>query len=152
VRSLTAGLQALCVTLWVGSLWAIGYIAAPTLFHALADRAVAGGIAGRLFDYVAYIGIGCGIYLLLFRFGVAGLRAFKQAFFWTALVMFLLVLAGKFGVQPILSALKEQALPKQVMESVFRDRFAMWHGVASILFLVQSLLGLMLVLLQRRAT
>ncbi|MBM3393551.1 MAG: DUF4149 domain-containing protein, partial [Betaproteobacteria bacterium] len=37
-------------------------------------------------------------------------------------------------------------------ESVFRDRFAMWHGVASILFLVQSLLGLMLVLLQRRAT
>lgn len=152
MRSLTSGLQALCITLWVGSLWAIGYIAAPTLFHALADRSMAGSIAGRLFDYVAYIGIGCGLYLLLYRFGVAGLRALKQGFFWTVLVMLLLVLAGKFGVQPILSALKEQALPKQVMESVFRDRFAMWHGVASILFLVQSLLGLMLVLLQRRAT
>lgn len=36
------------------------------------------------------------------------------------------------------------------MESVFRDRFAVWHGVASIVFLVQSVLGLLLVLMQRR--
>jgi hypothetical protein len=31
------------------------------------------------------------------------------------------------------------------MESVLRNRFATWHGVSSILYLVQSLLGLLLV-------
>jgi hypothetical protein len=37
------------------------------------------------------------------------------------------------------------------MESVFRDRFATWHGVASILYVIQSLLAVGLVLLGRRA-
>jgi hypothetical protein len=31
------------------------------------------------------------------------------------------------------------------MESVLRDRFATWHGISSILYLVQSVLGLLLV-------
>ncbi|HNN85277.1 MAG TPA: DUF4149 domain-containing protein, partial [Accumulibacter sp.] len=37
------------------------------------------------------------------------------------------------------------ALPREVMESVLRNRFATWHGVSSILYLVQSVLGLLLV-------
>jgi hypothetical protein len=36
------------------------------------------------------------------------------------------------------------------MESVLRDRFMAWHGVASILYLIQSVLGLLLVWLQGR--
>ena len=36
------------ITAWVGSLWAIGYLAAPALFHALADnRQLAGNRDGR---------------------------------------------------------------------------------------------------------
>ncbi len=151
MRNLTSSLQAICVTLWVGSLWAIGYIAAPTLFHYLPDRALAGTLAGHLFAYVTYVGLGCGVYLLVSRLATVGLGAFRQGFFWIVILMLALALSGQFGVQPILAVLKEQALPRQVMESVLRDRFAVWHGVASILFLLQSVLGLALVLAHRRA-
>jgi hypothetical protein len=37
------------------------------------------------------------------------------------------------------------------MESVFRDRFAAWHGVASVLYLIQSVLGILLVWLHARS-
>jgi hypothetical protein len=58
--------------------------------------------------------------------------------------------AGEFGVQPVMAALKEQALPKQVMESVFRDRFAAWHGVSSGLYVIQSLFDVALAILLAR--
>jgi hypothetical protein len=59
--------------------------------------------------------------------------------------MLALTLAGHFGIQPILQGLKDQAMPQAVMQSVFADRFARWHGVSSILYLIQSALGLLLV-------
>jgi hypothetical protein len=53
-------------------------------------------------------------------------------------------------VQPVMAALKELALPKQVMESVFRDRFAAWHGVSSGLYVIQSLFDVALAILLAR--
>ena len=150
MKSLTTGMYAIAATLWVGGQWAIGYIVAPTLFYTLTDRVLAGAIAGKLFTLIAYIGIGCAVYLLLFRLVRFGGNCFKQGIFWIVLVMLLLTLTGEFWVQPILASLKDQALPQQVMESVFRDRFAAWHGVASVLYLIQSVLGLLLVWLQGR--
>lgn len=150
MRSFADALYAISITLWIGGLWAIGYIVAPTLFWTLADRALAGSLAGKLFTLIAYIGIGCAAYLLLYRLVRFGGTCFKQAIFWLVLIMLLLTVAGQFGVQPILAGLKAQALPAQVMESVFRDRFATWHGVASVFYLILSLLGALLVWLQGR--
>jgi len=65
-------------------------------------------------------------------------------------MMLLLTVAIHFGIQPIMEGLKEQALPKAVMESLFSDRFARWHGISSIGYLIESLLGLVLVLAPRR--
>jgi len=132
------------LTLWVGGLWAIGYLAAPMLFYNLEDRMLAGMLAGKMFTGIAWIGIACGIWLLMFRFVRFGASALKQAYFWIVLLMLLLTLAGHFGIQPILAQLKEAALPKDVMQSLFRDRFATWHGVSSVVYLIQSLLGLAL--------
>jgi hypothetical protein len=70
--------------------------------------------------------------------------------FWIVLLMLALAAAGHFGVQPILAQLKTDALPRQVMESALRDRFATWHGVSSALYLVQTLLGIALLVLQER--
>ena len=138
------------VTLWVGALWAIGYVAAPTLFYALQeDKQMAGMLAGKMFSYVAYLGIVCGFYLLIQRLLRYGTPALKQGFFWVVVLMLLLILAGQFGIQPILAQLKAQAMPADVMQSVFADRFNTWHGVASIAYLVESLLGLVLVLRAR---
>ena len=62
-----------------------------------------------------------------------------------ALVWLALTAVSQFGIQPWLAQLKAEALPREVMESVLRDRFATWHGISSILYLVQSLLGVLLV-------
>jgi hypothetical protein len=150
MRSFTAALYAVALTLWIGGLWTIGYLVAPTLFYTLSDRALAGSLAGKLFTLIAYIGIGCAIYVLIFRLARFGGACFKQGIFWIVLVMLLLALVGEFGLQPILAALKRQALPQEAVESVFRDRFAAWHGIASALYVIQSVLGLLLVWLQGR--
>ncbi|MDP2400143.1 MAG: DUF4149 domain-containing protein [Burkholderiales bacterium] len=150
MRNLADALQAVAATLWVGGLWVTGFMVAPVLFSTLPDRATAGLLAGKLFGLMAWIGIGCALYLLLFRFVRYGAAAFRQAVLWMLLLMLALVCAGEFGVQPVMAALREEALPKQVMESVFRDRFATWHGVASGLYVIQSLLGVALVILLTR--
>jgi hypothetical protein len=145
VKRLPDLFAAWALTLWVGGLWAIGYLAAPMLFYNLDNRMLAGMLAGKMFGGIAWIGIVCAIWLLLFRFVRFGGGALKQAYFWIVLLMLLLTLAGHFGIQPIMAQLKEAALPKDVMQSLFRDRFATWHGVSSAVYLIQSLLGLALV-------
>jgi hypothetical protein len=139
-------LALILITAWVGGLWAIGYLAAPALFYTLGEnRQLAGSLAGTMFTWIAYLGLFSGIYLMAHRVARYGLNAFKQAFFWAAFVMLLLTLFGQFGVQPMIAQLKAQAMPADVMHSVFRDRFSAWHGVASIAYLIESLLGLVLV-------
>jgi hypothetical protein len=138
--------HALAVTAWVGALWAIGLIAAPTLFDALPDRGLAGLVAGRLFLYVAILGLICGAYILLFRLARFGGHALRQPAFWVVLLMTVLAAVGEFAVHPILDSLKDQALAQRVMNSVLRERFVAWHGVASLLYLVECGLGVTLVL------
>ncbi|MCX9155173.1 DUF4149 domain-containing protein [Niveibacterium sp. 24ML] len=148
MRQLIRPLFVLALTLWVGALWTVGGIVAPTLFSTIADRALAGQIAGRLFSIVGWLGVGCAVYLMLSCVLERGVQAFKGATFWIVLLMFMLTVASVLGIQPLLVHLKEQALPREVMESVMRDRFATWHGVSSILYLLQSALGGALVVLE----
>jgi hypothetical protein len=140
----------MAITLWVGGMWAIGYMAAPVLFSSLGDRQLAGVIAGKLFALIGWVGLGSAAYLLIFLLSRWGGRFFKSAVFWLVLLMALLVVASQFGIQPLMAQLKADALPRGVMESVLRDRFSTWHGVSSILYLIQSMLGLWLVVWSNR--
>ena len=150
MRRFADGLHAIALTFWIGGMWVVGLLVAPTLFYSLGDRVLAGSIAGKLFTLMSYIGIGCAAYLLLYRLVRFGGSGLKHGRFWIVLLMLTLIAVGEFGVQPVLAAIKSQALPAEVMESVFRDRFATWHGVASVLYLIECLLGLLLVWLQGR--
>lgn len=138
------------ITLWVGGIWAIGYGAAPILFSSIGDRQLAGMVAGKLFALVGWIGLGSATYLLAFLVARWGGQAFKRAVFWLVLLMALLAAASQFGIQPLMAQLKADALPREVVESVLRDRFAVWHGISSILYLMQSGLGLWLVVWANR--
>ena len=150
MRGFLSALYNIAVALWAGGLLAIGYLAAPVLFSQLADRSMAGTVAGAMFSVMAWVGLACGTYLLLFVIAGKGWRAVQSSVFWIVLLMLAVTAAGHFGVQPILAQLKADALPRQVMESALRDRFSTWHGVSSVLYLVQSLLGSALVVLQER--
>lgn len=138
-------LNLIVVTLWVGALWMTG-LTAYVLFDALQDKRLAGSLAGCLFTIVSYIGMVSAIYLLIQRLLDYGTAALKQSFFWAVFVMLLLVLAGHFGIQPLLAQLRSAALPNDVMHSVFSSRFKNWHGVASVAYLLECLLGFVLVL------
>lgn len=145
MKHLSNGLAYLMLVVWIGSLFTLGAISAPVLFTALDDKQLAGQLAGKMFTVGAWIGIVAGIYLLIFSLLRDGSRAFKTWFFWLVLIMWLLTLAGHFGIQPILQNLKNQALPVAVMQSVFADRFSQWHGISRILWIIQALLGVVLV-------
>lgn len=145
MKNLSRYFAALLITTWVGSLWAVGYLAVPVLFHAQPDRQLAGMLAGQMFTLVGYLGIVCGSYLLLSYVAVAGRTALRLPEFRIVSAMLLLALAIQFGIQPVMADLKTQALPLEVMQSAYADRFRMLHGISSIAYLIQSLLGALLV-------
>lgn len=150
MRKLADCIFRIAMCLWCGGLWIMG-LSAWMLFRTLNSRALAGEVAGSLFGLIAWVGLACAAYLLVFLLARRQWAAFKSSVFWLVLAMLLLTLAGYFGIQPILAALKAEAWPRTVMESVVRDRFATWHGVSSGLYLVQSLLAVVLVLSQEKA-
>ena len=145
--------QRILLTFWVGGLWAIGYVAVPVLFNMIFDRFVAGGIAGRLFGIMSYIGLVCGTLLLISVIYSAGREWRRTWQVWVLVAMLLMVAIGEFTLQPMMQALKATTPGGFVPGSAEAGRFGMLHGVSSLLYLATSLLGLMLVVfgLERRA-
>lgn len=148
MRRVAELLDVIVLTLWIGGLWTIGFVVAPTLFRVLDSRALAGAVAGELFRLIAYIGLICGGYLALRLLVAAGIGAFVRLSFWIIVTMLVLIAVGQFGISPILSGLKAQVLPGQVMAGMLHQRFALWHGVSSGLYVVVCVLGAILVALQ----
>jgi hypothetical protein len=114
---------------------------APLLFAELDDRALAGSVAGSLFTLTSYLGLLCGSLLLI----INGLTV--RAANWRAVViviMLLLVAIGQFVITPMVADLRVQGLTDSA-------RFGQLHGIASVLFLITSVLGLVLVAAGQRS-
>ncbi|MEY3909899.1 MAG: hypothetical protein RIT47_590 [Pseudomonadota bacterium] len=138
-------LAIITATFWIGGLWVVG-IVAYELFKLIPEAQLAGNIAGQLFRMMAYVGMAASIYLLIQRVYQYGTNALKQGFFWIILLMLLLILISHLGINPLLEKFKLEAMPKDVMESVFADRFATWHGISSIAYLLECFLGIFAIL------
>ncbi len=135
--------ERLLLTLWIGGMWTVGYIVTPTLFHMLDDRMVAGRIAGQLFTILSYIGLLSGTVLLLAQWLKSTGNKLQNWRLWVLLVMVVIVLLGQFVIQPMMVELKSAGL---VPGSHAAASFGRLHGISSILFMVNSLLGLVLVI------
>lgn len=137
----------LIATLWVGSLWAIGYLVAPTLFFTLDDRVLAGSIAGSMFRIEAWLSLFCALLLVATNRFASGERgdASKKRLQWLVLGMAACTVLGYFGLQPFMAVLREAAGPGGVMDSAARAQFGVLHGVSSTFYLIQSVLGLILI-------
>jgi len=144
LKSLADSIHASALVLWVGSLWTLGYLVAPVLFATLADKTLAGNLAGKMFQVGGWLGLGCFVLLTVLRLAREGGAFLRRLDFWLLLLMALIAAVNLFGIQPLMAAMKADAWPRDVMQSVMRERFAAWHGVSSILYLVQSLCGLVL--------
>lgn len=134
-------LERLLTTLWVGALWAIGYLAVPILFFQQDDRMLAGALAGHMFTTLSYIGLVTGSALLAILFLQRGAR-WRRSRFVVVLAMLALVMIGEFLIQPQMADLKRVGL---LPGSATAARFALLHGIASILYLINSVLGMLLV-------
>ncbi len=137
--------ERILLTLWVGGMWTVGYIVAPTLFGVLDDRQLAGMIAGHLFTSMSYIGFVCGGLLL---FGNIYRSGIKHKTNYILLLMLLLIAIGQFILQPMMADLKLQGL---VEGSSAAANFGKLHGVSSILFMITSIAGLILVIKPKTA-
>ncbi|MCL2140894.1 MAG: DUF4149 domain-containing protein [Dehalococcoidia bacterium] len=140
-----AAITQLLVTAWVGGMWMVGYIVTPTLFAMLDDRMLAGHIAGRLFSVVAWIGFGVAVWLLGFMAVRWKRVVLRSVMFWAVAAMLACVVVGGI-LQMEMAALKVGLESMDVMESARRGQFTMLHGGASVIYLVQSLLGAWVVL------
>jgi hypothetical protein len=144
-------LERLISTLWVGSLWTTGYFAAPTLFITLADRTLAGTIAGSLFRTQAWVSLACAALLLLIyscRQRQAKRDAKLSPDLLLVITMLVCTVIGYFGLQPFMAAIKESAAASSGMTQDARRDFLILHGAASSIYLIQSLLGVFLVINQ----
>ncbi|MDH6150752.1 glucan phosphoethanolaminetransferase (alkaline phosphatase superfamily) [Paraburkholderia sp. Clong3] len=137
----------LLTVVWVGSLLTIGYAVAPVLFTTL-DRMTAGAVAAQLFRIQGVIGVVCGILLLglanlLVRRGSGAYRRLR----WLLAGMLVCVLVGYFALQPFMNAMRVAALEagSDIGHSVYATRFGILHGVSSLFYLIESLLGVALV-------
>ena len=137
----------LLLTLWAGSLWTAGYLVAPTLFSSL-TRMVAGEVAGRIFELVAWVGMAA-LPLLLIR--ARFIRPSQSGWVTACLALaFAVLLAGHFGVLPQMQALKAALAAGQLGETEFRAAFGRMHGISSVLYLLQALLAAAVVIGWRR--
>lgn len=137
-------LRLLVAVLWVGSLWTIGYIVAPVLFSTLEDRAMAGTIAGRLFRVEAWISIACAGILVLLMLRDRAEQSNIRACLLLVTAMLACTLLGYFGLQPFMAALREGA--GGLVSEAARAKFGMLHGISSAIYLIQSMLGAVLLL------
>jgi len=152
MKNFSHHLASLSITAWVGSLWAIGYLAVPVLFYAQPDRQLAGILAGQMFIKAGYLGLACGLYLLWYHIRLNKQTAFRRQIIWTIAAMLSMALLIQFGIQPLMADLKTQALPLDVTQTDLYGRFKMLHGISSIAYLIESLLGAYLVIKSRTAS
>ncbi len=143
---MTAGIvgERLLLTLWVGSLWAIGFLAVPVIFMHFEDAIVAGDLAGRLFTLVNYIGLACGGALVI-RYAFLGRSILNLWRFWVCLIMLLLVMFLHFYLQAEMAMIKTLDWRQ---DEVLSGRFDVLHHFSTGVYMVLSLLGLALVATQ----
>jgi hypothetical protein len=134
--------------LWVGSLLTVGYLVAPAIFSTMTDRQAAGMVAGSIFKLEAYLSLTVCICLMVLANLLVnrGLHQFRSIR-WILLAMLLCSIAAAFIFIPWMNTLRDDALAQgvPVMLSPSATLFGRLHGASSILFMLQSALGIFLV-------
>ena len=141
--------ERILLTFWIGGMWTVGYIVAPTLFAQLEDRTLAGAVAGQLFSIMSYIGLLAGGILISGQFYYAKAHWHRNWRLWLLFAMLLIIVVGEFYLQPMMADLKLAGL---IQGSENAKQFGQLHGIASTLFVINSLLGLVLVVFGLRSS
>ncbi|MBL8507747.1 MAG: DUF4149 domain-containing protein, partial [Chitinimonas sp.] len=107
------------------------------------DNNLAYRMVAVMFRAMAWVGIVAGIYIVFHILWDEGLRAFQTLEFWLILGMLILTLVNHFAVFPVISEVKPQM--HTAAEGVFGGGFQSWQTISSLIYLIQSVLGLVYV-------
>lgn len=133
--------------IWLGGLCIAGYLVAPTIFSVMTDRQAAGVVAGEVFKNMTLFTLIVCTVLLIFS-NVLVKRSFSQFrnLRWILLGILFLTLIGGFVLQPWMNGLREAALAggAPVMASPQGPLFGTLHGISSVIYLLETSLGLLL--------
>lgn len=142
-----AAAQLLIAAVWCGAQWTVGHLVAPGLFAWAPDRVTAGMLAGRFFGVVGWVGVSAAVLLLVLGAARGRLRT---RFAGLAAAMGLCAAALSFWIQPQAAQVRAQAGGVPVQGTPLAADFARWHAISSGVYLVESLLGVGLLLSWRR--
>ena len=144
-----ANLRLLTASLWAGSVWAVSYLAAPSAFAVL-DSTRAGNVVGTMLSREAWLAIVLAVLLAVLVWRSVDLDARRRRWLvWLAGGMLACSLAVYLGLQPLMAAIREGAGAAGVRASPQWGKFAALHGVSQLLYLVESVLGAILVVKSR---
>lgn len=147
-RRLSAA-RLLVAVLWAGTLWALGYIAAPAVFAAVPST-VAGEVVAGLLNRLGWVSLACAVaMLLLVRLSPDLDAGRRRSLNLLVLAMLACALVMWAGLQPAMAQMRELAGPGGVRASPYWTQFAVMHGVSQLFHVIESLLAAVLVLKSR---
>lgn len=114
-------LQLFLAALWWGSLTAVAFLVVPLLFVHSTSPAEAGRLAAKLFTAQTWVGVVCGMALLVATQRNPQVDAAETPAIWV-IAGVILALMVEVGVKPHILA---------------RENMALWHNLGSALYLLQ---------------
>jgi hypothetical protein len=144
-----ANARLLLAALWAGSVWAVSYLAAPSAFAVL-DSTQAGNVVAMKLTRSAWLAIALAVLLGLLVARATDLDPRRKRWLYGVIVGILACsLVVYLGLQPMMAAIRAAAGPAGVRASPQWGTFAALHGASQVLYLVETILGAMLVVKAR---
>ena len=135
--------ERLLLTIWVGGMWAVGFLAVPALFRNLPDnRALAGELAGHMFTAISVVGLIATVVLLVMAVVANSSNIWRSVRVWLVAVAFVLVALFFFVLQPVMHDLRASGVVPGTSQA---EEFSRLHRISSGLYGVTCLIGLALV-------
>jgi hypothetical protein len=142
-------LRLLLAALWAGSIWGVSYLAAPSAFAVL-DSTQAGSVVGTMLTREAWLAIMLAPLLIVLAGSSKDLDAKRRHWLWFCILgMLACSLAVYLGLQPAMASIREAAGPAGVKASPQYGTFMALHGASQLLYLIESVLGAVLVVKSR---
>jgi hypothetical protein len=146
---MAANLRLLLASLWAGSVWTVSYLAAPSAFAAL-DSTAAGNVVGIMLTRLAWLSMVLAPLLALLVSRPSDLDRRRRRWLYGLISgMLACSLIVYLGLQPMMAAIREAAGPAGVRASPQWGTFAALHGVSQVLYLIETVLGALLVVKSR---
>jgi uncharacterized membrane protein len=126
-------LEFLGLSIWLGSDILLSFVVAPGAFSVLASRDQAGAVVGYALTRMHWMGVICGVLLLLFR--VARTRSVASLAAPAALCVLLMILltgTSQLVISPKMAALRGQmrSIQATAADSPFLAEFSRLHGIS----------------------